>query len=112
MKHVGANIKHLRLKRGWNQGEVAKSLKISIPAVSKIESGDTDINLSRLADLMSLFSVSFAEILNDPGEGKVDNNVEEFSRLNKLLIEREKEISMLQKQVIELFIELRSPLRV
>ncbi len=39
MNIIGKNIRQLRQKNGWSQGEVAKRLSISIPAFSKIETG-------------------------------------------------------------------------
>jgi transcriptional regulator with XRE-family HTH domain len=42
---IGKNIRTLRQKHGWSQGQVASRLHISIPAFSKIETGITDINI-------------------------------------------------------------------
>jgi transcriptional regulator with XRE-family HTH domain len=74
MEHVGRDIRTLRQKEQWSQGEVAKRLDISIPAFSKIETGITDINLSRLDQISRLFNVSIMEILCKPGEklGTID----------------------------------------
>ncbi|RZL30334.1 MAG: XRE family transcriptional regulator, partial [Pedobacter sp.] len=58
MNFIGSNIRQLRQKNGWSQGDVAQRLKISIPAFSKIETGITDINISRLEQIANLFDVS------------------------------------------------------
>lgn len=68
MNYIGQNIRTLRQRKLWSQGQVAKQLKISIPAFSKIETGITDINITRLEQIASLFDVSILEILSKPGE--------------------------------------------
>ena len=107
MKHVGQNIKSLRLKYGWNQKIVARQLKISIPAFSKIETSTTDINLTRLDELATLFDVSVFDLLKKPGEESIWPLERELKDCKNILEVQEKEISSLRKKVIELFDELR-----
>ena len=57
-KSVGKNIRTLRHQRGWSQEDVAHRLGISIPAFSKIETGVTDINLSRLEQIANIYEVN------------------------------------------------------
>jgi transcriptional regulator with XRE-family HTH domain len=52
MQDLGRKIKLMRQQNGWSQGDVAKRLDISVPAFSKIETGVTDINLSRLEQIV------------------------------------------------------------
>ena len=94
-------------QKGWSQEDVAKRLDISIPAFSKIETGITDINLSRLEQLSNLFEMSVVQLLtfNDLEEDK--KFVNELEVVNKKLTDRETEIIDLQKKVIVLFEELR-----
>lgn len=73
MNKLGERIKKLRLDNGLNQGAVAESLDISTPAYSKIESGITDINISRLEQIAEFFGLSAAELLSD-GEFKPAND--------------------------------------
>lgn len=108
MKHVGKNVKQLRIKQGWNQGYVARQLNISIPAYSKIETGVTDMNLSRLQELCSIFAVGIMDIMQLPGDSIVNEAEKELERCKRMLSAKEQEISCLQKQVIELFCELRT----
>jgi transcriptional regulator with XRE-family HTH domain len=105
MKYIAANIRRLRHEHGWNQGRVAEQLKISVPAYSKIETGATDINLSRLSQLAVLFQVSFMEILSRPGEVPNQSELEALSECRKLLAETEKELFLLQKKIIMLYDE-------
>lgn len=107
MKTLGKKIRLLRHQKGWSQEDVAKRLDISIPAFSKIETGITDINLSRLEQIANLFEMSVVQLLtfNDLEQDK--QFVNELEVVNKKLTDRETEIIDLQKKVIELFEELR-----
>lgn len=107
MRTPGQNIRTLRHQMGWSQDNVAKQLDISIPAFSKIETGITDINLSRLEQVAAIFGISAVQLLT-----LNDGNQEQFTTaldtLNKKLLSREAEVIDLQKKVIELFEELRA----
>jgi transcriptional regulator with XRE-family HTH domain len=105
---IGKNIRKLRQKKGWSQGEVAKRLKISIPAFSKIESGITDINISRLSQIASLFEVSTLEIIARDGMNFGPSSPIEIRLLKEKLADQEDEIIKLQKKVIELYEEIRN----
>ena len=107
MKTLGKKIRLLRHQRSWSQEDVAKQLDISIPAFSKIETGITDVNLSRLEQIATLFEMSIVQLLtfNDTEEQEKYNN--EVESLSKKLQEREADVIELQKKVIELYEELR-----
>ncbi len=62
---LGNKIKALRQKHYKNQGAVAQKLGISIPAYSKIESGITDINCTRMKELAELFNIPTVNLLPD-----------------------------------------------
>lgn len=108
MKLLGKKIRLLRHQKGWSQEDVSKQLDISIPAFSKIETGITDINLSRLEQISALFEMSIVQLLtyNDP-EQEI-KNATDLEVATKKLQEREVEVIDLQKKVIELYEELRS----
>src|SRR5690554_7920468 len=76
MKSLGKKIRLLRHQRGWSQEDVAKRLDISIPAFSKIETGITDVNLSRLDQISQLFDLSIVQLLtyNDVDDQKKYNS--------------------------------------
>jgi transcriptional regulator with XRE-family HTH domain len=107
MKTLGKKIRLLRHQKGWSQEDVAKRLDISIPAFSKIETGITDVNLSRLEQISTLFEMSVVQLLtfNDTEEQEKYNS--ELEVLTKKVQERETEVIDLQKKVIELYEELR-----
>ncbi len=107
MTIIGKNIRQLRQKNGWSQGEVAKRLEISIPAFSKIETGITDINISRLDQISKLFEVSTLEIISQDGDLDQIANYSEMKALRDRIAEKEEEIVALQKKVIELYEEIR-----
>ena len=108
MNLIGKNIRTLRQKNSWSQGEVAKRLLISIPAFSKIETGITDVNISRLEQIANLFEVSVIDLISKEGEHHKTENAAEISMLKEKLAVKEDEIIKLQKKVIELYEEIRS----
>ncbi|OAQ40743.1 transcriptional regulator [Pedobacter psychrophilus] len=108
MKFLGKKIRLLRHQKGWSQEDVAKQLDISIPAFSKIETGITDINISRLEQISALFNLSVVQLLtyNDP-EQEI-KNASDLEMLTIKLHEKDVEVIELQKKVIELYEEIRS----
>ncbi len=108
MKTLGKKIRLLRHQNSWSQEDVAKRLGISIPAFSKIETGITDVNISRLEQISKLFDMSVVQLLtfNDT-EGQEQYNTE-MEDITLKLHEREMELIDLQKKIIELYEELRN----
>ena len=106
-KSIGKSIRILRHQHGWSQEDIANRLGISIPAFSKIETGITDINLSRLEQISILFEMSVVQLLtfNDAEQEQKYNS--ELESVIKKLSDREAEVIDLQKKVIELYEELR-----
>jgi transcriptional regulator with XRE-family HTH domain len=105
-KSAGKNIRTLRHEHGWSQEDVANRLGISIPAFSKIETGVTDINLSRLEQIANIFEVSVVNLLSleyvqEPSTQDLSLNI-----IQKKLTDRENEITSLQRKVILLYEEL------
>ena len=106
-KSVGKNIRTLRHKRGWSQEEVANRLGISIPAFSKIETGVTDINLSRLEQIANIYEVNVVNLLSLEIE-EAEPQVSNLTIAQKKINDREAEIANLQRKVILLYEELRN----
>jgi len=107
MNTLGKKIRLLRHQRSWSQEDVAKQLDISIPAFSKIETGITDVNLSRLEQVSALFGLTVVQLLTftDSEEQEKYNN--EVEVLTKKLQDRETDVIELQKKVIDLYEEFR-----
>lgn len=96
------NLKMLRYKKGWIQEDVAKQLDISIPAYSKIETGYTDINMSRLEQIATLYKVSVISLFG----GQEENSHEIISQLKEHMAKKDQDIVKLQKRLIELYKEI------
>ena len=109
MKSLGKKIRLLRHQKGWSQEDVAKQLDISIPAFSKIETGITDINLSRLEQISKLYEMTIVQLLTFNDTEQEQKSASEMESIQKKLVEREAELIDLQKKVIELYEELRRP---
>lgn len=106
-KTIGKNIRTFRHQHGWSQEEVANRLGISIPAFSKIETGVTDINLSRLEQIANIYEIDVVQILSMDTE-EVEQQPTNLSIVQKRLVDREAEIVNLQRKVILLYEELRN----
>src|ERR1700761_8782708 len=106
-KSVGQNIRTLRHKNGWSQEDVANRLGISIPAFSKIETGVTDINLSRLEQIANIYEVNVVNLLALDAED-TEPQVSHLTIAQKKILDREAEIANLQRKVILLYEELRN----
>ena len=104
---VGNNIRTLRHQRGWSQEDVATRLGISIPAFSKIETGITDVNLSRLEQIANIYEISVVQLLG-LGLTEIEKQYSNMSAAQKKLSDRESEIADLQRKVIELYEELHN----
>ncbi|MBD1425494.1 helix-turn-helix domain-containing protein [Sphingobacterium arenae] len=106
MNALGKKIRLLRHQKGWSQEDVAKRLDISIPAFSKIETGITDVNLSRLNQISKLFGMSLVQLLSTSDSEEERQAKDEIDELNNKLQVREAEVIELQKKVIELYEQL------
>lgn len=104
---VGNNIRTLRHQRGWSQEDVANRLGISIPAFSKIETGITDVNLSRLEQIANIYEINVVQLLG-LGLTESEKQYSSMSAAQKKLNAREAEIADLQRKVIELYEELHN----
>ncbi len=107
-KTVGKNIRAYRHQHGWSQEDVANKLGISIPAFSKIETGVTDINLSRLEQIANIYEIDVVQILAMDAEQPAQQQPSNLSVVQKKLVDREAEIVNLQRKVILLYEELRN----
>ena len=106
-KSIGKSIRILRHQHGWSQEDIASRLGISIPAFSKIETGVTDVNLSRLEQIANIYEVSVVQLLTVDNE-QVEVVPSHLNVIQKKLSDRETEIATLQRKVIELYEELRN----
>lgn len=61
--HVGKAIKHLRLLKGFSQKGIARKLRISQPAYSKIEKR-VNINKEQVIQILKIMECSTDELKN------------------------------------------------
>ncbi len=106
MNPLGKKIRLLRHQKGWSQQDAAKRLDISIPAFSKIETGITDVNLSRLNQISKLFNLTVVQLLSSSDTDEIKEFAAEIDALTQKLQQRDDEIIELQKKVIDLYEQL------
>ncbi len=110
---IGEKIKVLRTLKGFSQEKVSEMLGMSITGYQKIERGDTDVNFSRLeqivktldSNMLDLFSIGEKNIFyvqgnsnNDVVGGLVINNKSNTEILFQQRIEKlESEFSLLKE---------------
>lgn len=105
-QEIGRNIRILRHKIGWTQTDVARKLKISTPAYSKIETGKTDMNISRLNELAEIFNVDIYTMIG-PNRNSLTNDLNaQVLSLNQELLQTRRDLNNLQEKTIGLYEEL------
>ncbi|RYE27154.1 MAG: XRE family transcriptional regulator [Sphingobacteriaceae bacterium] len=105
---IHAKIKLLRHNRGYRQHEVAGLLDISIPAYSKIETGLTDVNLSRLEQLAALYQISLVQLIDPAFDPLKAGDAGLARELAEKLAERTRQVLELQNRMIELYRQLEA----
>jgi transcriptional regulator with XRE-family HTH domain len=103
---VGQNIRTLRVKYGWSLRDAARRLDISTSALSKIETGVTDVNLSRLEQIAEVFGVNLIQLWELDFEDATARETN-LSIARKKVSELELEIAAFQRKVILLYEKLR-----
>jgi len=103
---VGKNIRTLRIQSGISLKEAANSLGISTSSLSKIETGVTDANLSRLEQIAALYRVELVQLwdINFKNDVQMDTTL---INAKKKVFDLESEISVFQRKVITLYEKLR-----
>ncbi len=94
MKTVIDNIKALRLAKGLKQRELAQMLGITTQGYQKIESGESDLPLSRLAQIAEVHGVGVVSLF----EGTEGTNKEDLARLEKRVLELERELDLVVRE--------------
>ena len=106
MKSIGEKIRHFRKLKGLSQDDLAHELDISLTAYSKIERNITDVNFSRLTQIAKVLDITLVELLSADKKGK--SRSEENENFKKVISEKNKEIILLQKKIIQLLGKQRS----
>jgi transcriptional regulator with XRE-family HTH domain len=106
MKELQAKLRMLRYDRGYNQEDVARLLGVSVPAYSKMETGVTDLNYSRIVQLAGLYQLTPVQLLDPAHDPFQKDDALLLKSLQEQLAEKEKQVSEMQSKVIALYEEL------
>jgi len=75
MSPAGQNIKTIRELKNLTQDYVASQLHMSVPNYSNIETGKTDVTITRLQQIAKVLQIDYRQILNlNPAELLNQNN--------------------------------------
>jgi transcriptional regulator with XRE-family HTH domain len=82
--NIGKNIRHIRLKMGLSQENVAEMLHISTTAYGDIERNTTEVTVSRLIKIAKILGVNYNEFIGEIS--KKDDNKAEVEMLKAELL--------------------------
>lgn len=102
MKTLGEKFRILRQKKGVNQKAMADLLEISIPAYSKLETGITDPNFSRINQIAQVHELTLREFL-DVGEEGASEQEHVVKQLKEKINLLESSVIRLQSKLIDLY---------
>ena len=102
MKTLGEKFRILRQKKGVNQKAMADLLEISIPAYSKLETGITDPNFSRINQISEVHNLTLRQFL-DVGEESLNEQSQLIEELKQKISELENSVIRLQGKLIDLY---------
>ncbi len=80
---IGQRIKRARLAKNYTQEDLAEKIDISVAFLSRVERGNSRVNLKRLSQLCNLLEVSEGYLLNGASSDSVNYLSKEFSELIK-----------------------------
>jgi len=106
--HLGNRIKLLRRQKDWTQDQTSEQLGISIPAFSKIETGLTTVNMTRLKQLAQLFNITVYDLMHSAEDLKAQEASLELEMLQVAYEKKTIELIDLQIKAIKLYDELHS----
>ena len=80
---IGQRIKQARLAKNYTQEDLAEKIDISVEFLSRVERGNSHINLKRLNQLCGLLDVSEGYVLNGASSSSKNYLDQEFAELLK-----------------------------
>lgn len=99
---IGSRIKQARLSKNMTQEDLADKIDISVAFLSRVERGNSRINLRRLNEICNLLDVSEGYILNGAASDSDNYLVKEFADLLKAVSpEKQKLIYNIAKVIAE-----------
>ncbi len=99
---IGARIKQARLAKNYTQEDLAEKIDISVAFLSRVERGNSHLNLNRLDQICNLLDVSEAYLLSGASSNSESYLDKEFSDLlKKCSPEKQKLIYKVAKAIAE-----------
>ena len=99
---IGARIKQARLAKNYTQEDLAEKIGISVAFLSRVERGNSHLNLNRLDQIWNLLDVSEAYLLSGASSSSESYLDKEFSDLlKKCSPEKQKLIYNVAKTIAE-----------
>ena len=99
---IGSRIKQARLAKNMTQEDLSDELDISVAFLSRVERGNSHINLKRLNQLCGLLDVSEGYLLNGASSSSENYLDKEFTDLIKSVSpEKQKLIYNVAKTIAE-----------
>ena len=80
---IGQRIKQARLAKNYTQEDLAEKIDISVAFLSRVERGNSHVNLKRLNQLCGLLDVSEGYVLNGASSSSKNYLDQEFAELLK-----------------------------
>ena len=80
---IGSRIKEARLAKNMTQEDLAEQIDISVAFLSRVERGNSHINLKRLNQICDILDVSEGYILNGAASNQKNYLDKEFAELLK-----------------------------
>lgn len=80
---IGERLKEARIKKGYTQEQLSEKIDVSVAFLSRVERGDTKINLTRLNELCELLGVSQGYILDGSSSTSTNYLNNDFHNLLK-----------------------------
>ena len=98
---IGKRLKKARQEKGLTQEVMAEKLDVSVAFLSRIERGNSHINLKRLSQICEILDISEGEILNGAsGDSKIYLRSEFSELLDKSTQEQQKLIYNIAQLII------------
>ena len=99
---IGSRIKQARLSKNLTQEDLADQIDISVAFLSRVERGNSHINLKRLNQICGLLDVSEGYILNGASNNAKNYLEQEFAELlKKVSPQKQKLIYNVAKAIAE-----------
>ena len=99
---IGHRLKNARLDAGLTQQELAEKTNLSVAFISRVERGNSHINLKRLTQFCNLLGISEGEILTGVSDSDQEYLFTEFNEILKNCSpEKQKLIYKIAKMIAE-----------